>query len=168
MYGNRLNFLAKQNFLLFAPLEHCMNMQESWERSFLPFLFQEGKFLHGELSAFLKQKSATGIALSVTSQGQHWWPGLSSLQQFSRLFSFHCFHRKKICSISSRSRVLVHRPCPKLDMFCPSVLQLFYGCSKVLMTNHGVSFFFFFFFQTGWRSELSYPSPWPCELGLTI
>ena len=45
---------------------------------------------------------------------------------------------KDICSISSRSRVLAHRPCPKLEMFCPSVLQLFYGCSKVLMTNHGI------------------------------
>ena len=30
-------------------------------------------------------------------------------------------------------------------MFCPSVLQLFYGCSKVLMTNHGMSFFVFVF-----------------------
>ena len=30
---------------------------------------------------------------------------------------------------------------PKLEMFCPSVLQLFYGCSKVLMTNHGMIFF---------------------------
>ena len=39
---------------------------------------------------------------------------------------------------------------------------LFYGCSKVLMTNHGVNL------TTGWRSELSYPSPWPCESGLTI
>ena len=66
-------------------------------------------------------------------------------------------HGKEICSIYSRSRVLAHRPCPKLEMFCPSVLQLFYGCSKVLMTNHGMSFFFFFFL-TGWRSELSYPS----------
>ena len=70
--------------------------------------------------------------------------------------------RKEICSISSRSRVLAHRPCPKLEMFCPSVLQLFYGCSKVLMTNHGVNL------RTGWRSELRYPSPWPCESGLTI
>ena len=26
-------------------------------------------------------------------------------------------------------------------MFCPSVRQLFYGCSKVLMTNHGMIFF---------------------------
>ena len=53
--------------------------------------------------------------------------------------------KKEICSISSRSLVLAHRPCPKLrpEMFCPSVLQLFYGCSKVLMTNHGMSFFFF-------------------------
>ena len=76
--------------------------------------------------------------------------------------------RKEICSISSRSRVLAHRPCPKLEMFCPSVLQLFYGCSKVLMTNHGMRFLFcFYVFQTGWRSELSYPSPWPCESGLT-
>ena len=56
--------------------------------------------------------------------------------------------KKEICSISSRSRVLAHRPCPKLslEMFCPSVLQLFYGCSKVLMTNHGTDEFFFFFF----------------------
>ena len=53
--------------------------------------------------------------------------------------------KKEICSISSRSRVLAHRPCPKLEMFCPSVLQLFYGCSKVLMTNHGMSFFCFCF-----------------------
>ena len=52
---------------------------------------------------------------------------------------------KEICSISSRSRVLAHRPCPKLEMFCPSVLQLFYGCSKVLMTNHGMRFLFLFF-----------------------
>ena len=52
--------------------------------------------------------------------------------------------RKEICSISSRSRVLAHRPCPKLEMFCPSVLQLFYGCSKVLMTNHGMCFLFLF------------------------
>ena len=58
----------------------------------------------------------------------------------------------EICSISSRSRVLAHRPCPKLEMFCPSVLQLFYGCSNVLMTNHGMSFFvfvFLFFKPTG-------------------
>ena len=34
--------------------------------------------------------------------------------------------KKGICSISSRSRVLAHRPCPKLEMFCPSVLQLFF------------------------------------------
>ena len=54
--------------------------------------------------------------------------------------------QKEICSISSRSRVLAHRPCPKLEMFCPSVLQLFYGCSKVLMTNHGISFCFCFLF----------------------
>ena len=48
----------------------------------------------------------------------------------------------EICSISSRSRVLAHRPWPKLEMFCPSVLQLFYGCTsgKVLMTNHGIIF----------------------------
>ena len=52
--------------------------------------------------------------------------------------------KKEICSISSRSRVLAHRPCPKLEMFCPSVLQLFYGCSKVLMTNHGMCFLFLF------------------------
>ena len=51
---------------------------------------------------------------------------------------------EEICSISSRSRVLAHRPCPKLEMFCPSVLQLFYGCSKVLMTNHGMCFLFLF------------------------
>ena len=44
---------------------------------------------------------------------------------------------KEICSISRRCRVLAHRPCPKLEMFCPSVLQLFYGCSKVLMTHRG-------------------------------
>ena len=31
---------------------------------------------------------------------------------------------EEICSISSRSRVLAHRPCPKLEMFCPLVLQL--------------------------------------------
>ena len=55
------------------------------------------------------------------------------------------FGKKEICSISSRSRVLAHRPCPKLEMFCPSVLQLFYGCSKVLMTNHGMCFFVFVF-----------------------
>ena len=53
---------------------------------------------------------------------------------------------KEICSISSQSRVLAHRPCPKLEMFCPSILQLFHGCSKVLMTNHGVRFLFLFFF----------------------
>ena len=52
---------------------------------------------------------------------------------------------KEICSISRRSRVLAHRPCPKLEMLCPSVLQLFCGCSKVLMTNHGMSFLFLFF-----------------------
>ena len=51
---------------------------------------------------------------------------------------------EEIRSISSRSRVLAHRPCPKLEMFCPSVLQLFYGCSKVLMTNHGMCFLFLF------------------------
>ena len=52
--------------------------------------------------------------------------------------------KKEICSISSRSRVLAHRPCTKLELFCPSVLQLFFGCSKVLMsTKHGMSFFFF-------------------------
>ena len=56
---------------------------------------------------------------------------------------FPSVYRKEICSISSRSRVLAHRPCPKLEMFCPSVPQLFYGCNKVLMTNHGMSFFFF-------------------------
>ena len=56
-----------------------------------------------------------------------------------------CGNKKEICSISSRSRVLAHRPCPKPEMFCPSVLQLFYGCSKVLMTNHGMSFFLFLF-----------------------
>ena len=50
--------------------------------------------------------------------------------------------KKEICSISSRSRVLAHRPCPTREMFCPLVLQLFYGCSKVLMTNHGMIFFF--------------------------
>ena len=53
--------------------------------------------------------------------------------------------RKEICSIYRRCRVLAHRPCPKLEMFCRSVLQLFYGCSKVLMTNHGMSFLFLFF-----------------------
>ena len=42
--------------------------------------------------------------------------------------------------------VLAHRPCPKLEMFCPSVLQLFYGCSKILMSNHGMSFIFAFCF----------------------
>ena len=63
------------------------------------------------------------------------WPKRSSQNQ----------HNEEICSISSRSRVLAHRPCPKLEMFCPSVLQLFYGCSKVLMTNHGMSFFVFVF-----------------------
>ena len=52
---------------------------------------------------------------------------------------------KEICSISSRSRVVAHRPCPKLEMFCPSVLQLFYSCSKVRMTNHGMSVLFLFF-----------------------
>ena len=46
-------------------------------------------------------------------------------------------------------------------MFCPSVLQLFHGCSKVLMTNHGMKP------KTVWRSDLSYPRPWPCESGLT-
>ena len=62
------------------------------------------------------------------------------------LFLFYeSYEKKEICSISSRSRVLAHRPCPKLEMFCPSVLQLFYGCSKVLMTNHGMSFFCFCF-----------------------
>ena len=69
---------------------------------------------------------------------------------------------EEICSTSSRSRVLAHRPCPKLEMFCPSVLQLSYGCSKVLMTNHGVNL------RIGWRSELSYPSPRPCKSGLAI
>ena len=48
----------------------------------------------------------------------------------------------EICSISSRSRVLALRPCPKLEMFCPSVTTQ-NGCSKVLMNNHGMSFFFF-------------------------
>ena len=47
--------------------------------------------------------------------------------------------------LTLRCRVLAHRPCPKIEMFCPSVLQLFYGCSKVLMTNHGMSFLFLFF-----------------------
>ena len=59
--------------------------------------------------------------------------------------------RKEICSISS---VLAHRPCPKLEMFCPSVLQLFYGCSKVLMTNHGMSFLFLFNFCFSIRLEI--------------
>ena len=54
---------------------------------------------------------------------------------------------KEICSISSWSRVLAHWPCPKLEMFCPSVLQHVYGCSKVLMTNRGMSFLFFFVFS---------------------
>ena len=53
--------------------------------------------------------------------------------------------KKEIFSISCLSRVLAHRPCPKVEMFCPSVLQLFYGCSKVLMTNHGMTFLFLFF-----------------------
>ena len=53
-----------------------------------------------------------------------------------------CIHMcKEICSISSQSRVLAHRPCPKLEMFCPSVLQLSYGCSKVLMTNQAMILF---------------------------
>ena len=65
---------------------------------------------------------------------------------YKKLYSeFSYFSRKEICSISSRSRVLAHRPCPKLEMFCPSVLQLFYGCSKVLMTNHGMRFLFLLF-----------------------
>ena len=96
---------------------------------------------------------------------------ISILFFFSKIFLHTIINRKENCSISSRSRVLAHRPCPKLEMFCPSVLQLFYRCSKVLMTNHvhGMSsLFLFFVFQTGWRSELSYPSPWPCESGLTI
>ena len=40
----------------------------------------------------------------------------------------NCQHKKKekeICSIFSWSRVLAHRPCPKKEMFSPSVLQLF-------------------------------------------
>ena len=31
---------------------------------------------------------------------------------------------KEVCSISSQSRFLAYRPCQKLKMFCPSVLQL--------------------------------------------
>ena len=68
-----------------------------------------------------------------------------SCQKWPKLFKPPCEGKhKEICSISSRSRVLAHRPCPKLEMFCPSVLQLFYGCSKVLMTNHGMRFLFLF------------------------
>ena len=48
--------------------------------------------------------------------------------------SFSVTVTKKICSTSSRSRALAYRPCPKLEMFCTSVPQLFYGCSKVLVT----------------------------------
>ena len=101
---------------------------------------------------------------SMWSNGS--WTCISGIRVVTVAETHHLWEKKEICSISSRSRVLAHRPCPKLEMFCPSVLQLFYGCSKVLMTNHGLSFFFFFL--TGWKSELSYPSPWPCESGLTI
>ena len=63
--------------------------------------------------------------------------------------------QKNICF--SRSRVVAHRPCPKLEMFCQSILQLFYGCSKVLVTNHGMKP------KTVWRFELSYLNLWPFD-----
>ena len=72
------------------------------------------------------------------------WPVLLLLRScpvvHSLVARFDCpCTEKEICSISSWSRVLAHRPCPKLEMFRPLVLQLFYGCSTVLMTNHGVN-----------------------------
>ena len=63
--------------------------------------------------------------------------------------------QKNICF--SRSRVVAHRPCPKLEMFSQSILQFFYGCSKVLVTTHDMKP------KTVWRFELSYPNLWPFD-----
>ena len=59
---------------------------------------------------------------------------------------------QEVCSISSRSRVHAHRPCPKLEMFCPSVLQLFLRLQQSSddESRHEFFFFFFFFFFFNW------------------
>ena len=61
-----------------------------------------------------------GFFLCMLTNGSLAGPNIRKLTFTSRK------RKKEICSISSRSRVLAHRPCPKLEMFCPSVLQLFF------------------------------------------
>ena len=85
---------------------------------------------------------------------------LSSSSSLELLLKVHCHARKKfVLSLAGRSRVLAHRPCPKLEMFCKSQI----GSTTFLrlqqssddQSRHEFFFFFFFFKPAGDPSSVT-------------
>ena len=77
---------------------------------------------------------------SMWSNGS--WACVCGIRVVTVAETHHLWEKKGICSISSRSRVPAHRPCPKLEMFCPSVLQLFTAAAKFWWPITAWVFFF--------------------------
>ena len=76
-------------------------------------------------------------------------PCLLSSLTVSKAFDNVSHDREEICSISSRSRVLAHRPCPKLEMFLPigSTTFLRLQQSSDDQSRHVFFVFVFMFFK---------------------